>query len=190
MNYDWLMGDAVELAPQLLGYTLIHHTPSGDVGGIIVETEAYRARDDASSHAHNRAPTARTTPMFMAGGTVYVYFTYGMHHCLNITTGPEGEAQAILIRALEPTLGLAQIHASRPTKTPDYRLASGPGSLCRALGIDKSLSGSRFGCTLELLPPAKPINPSLISAGPRIGIKIAAELPWRFWLTGHPSVSR
>ena len=190
MNYDWLKNDAVEIAPRLLGYRLVHHAPAGDVGGMIVETEAYRARDDAASHAHKRAPTARTAPMFMAGGTSYVYFTYGMHYCLNISTGPAREAQAVLIRALEPTTGVDQMRARRPTNTLDYRLASGPGSLCRALAIDKSLSGSRLGEVLELFAPARPIDPSQISTGSRIGIRQATELPWRFWLTGHQSVSK
>lgn len=190
MNYDWMTGDAVAVAPMLLGWTLVHYASVGEMGGLIVETEAYRAQDDAASHGHGRLPTSRTAPMFGLGGTIYIYFTYGMHFCLNISTGPMGEAQAVLIRALEPIMGVEHMRPQRPAGTTDRKLASGPGNLCRVMGIDKTLSGSRLGEAIELIPPIVKLEPNKFSAGPRIGIRQAVDLPWRFWITGHPSVSK
>ena len=114
--------------------------------------EAYHGATDPASHAY-RGRTARTAPMFERGGAIYVYFSYGVHTCVNIVTGPAGEAGAVLIRALEPTAGLDTMAGRRGTTDP-LRLTSGPGKLTQALGIGLDLSGTRLGQTLSLRPPA------------------------------------
>ncbi|MFZ1323595.1 MAG: DNA-3-methyladenine glycosylase [Candidatus Saccharimonadales bacterium] len=163
-------------ARNLLGWELVHHTPAGDIGGIIIETEAY-GQDDEASHSF-RGRTPRTAPMFEDAGHIYMYFIYGMHWCLNIVTGPKGRGEAVLIRALHPTRGLELMKQYRKTAV-ESRLCSGPGSLVQALAIPPAYSGLKIEATgLELVPPAKPITNIL--ATPRIGINKAAGKPWRF----------
>lgn len=163
-------------AKNLLGWELVHHTPTGDIGGIIIETEAYR-EDDEASHSF-RGRTARTVPMFEAAGHIYMYFIYGKHWCLNIVTGPKGHGEAVLIRALKPTRGLELMKQFRKTEV-ESRLTSGPGSLVQALAIPPIYSGSHINETaLELLPPLIPV--SHIQTSTRIGIKKASHKPWRF----------
>jgi DNA-3-methyladenine glycosylase len=135
----------------------------------IVETEAYQGRDDPAAHAF-RGRTARTAPLFGPPGTIYVYFIYGMYHCLNVATEPEGEAGSVLIRAAEPEAGVL----------PPRALA-GPGRLCRGLEIDRRLSGRylfdpQSGLTLREGQP-----PPRIGVSPRVGIRRAAERPLRFF---------
>jgi DNA-3-methyladenine glycosylase len=185
--YTWLQADALIVAPQLLGWELLSHTGGADTAGRIIEVEAYHGAVDPASHAY-RGLTPRTAPMFEAGGAVYVYLSYGIHSCLNIVTGPAGEAQALLIRALEPTRGLDTMATRRGT-TNLRHLTRGPGSLGQALGITRDLSGTHLGEILELRPPETPIDPAAITAGPRIGISQAKDHPWRFYLTGSPFVS-
>jgi DNA-3-methyladenine glycosylase len=187
-SYTWLQQDVLTVAPQLLGWELISHAGGAETGGRIVEVEAYHGAIDPASHAY-RGLTPRTAPMFEAGGGVYVYLSYGIHTCLNLVTGPSGEAQAVLVRALEPTRGL-DIMATRRRTTDLRRLARGPGSLGQALGITLALSGSRLGGVLSLQPPTTPAEAGAIMAGPRIGIKKAAGNPWRFYLADSPFVSR
>lgn len=182
-----LAADALTVAPQLLGWELISHAGGGETGGRIVEVEAYHGAQDPASHAY-RGRTPRTAPMFEVGGTIYIYRSYGIHFCLNLVTGPAGEAQAVLIRALEPTRGLDLMAARRRTTDP-HRLTRGPGSLGQALGITLALSGAQLGNTLELRPPATPLALGQITAGPRIGISQAKDHPWRFYLTGSLFVS-
>jgi DNA-3-methyladenine glycosylase len=191
--YTWLTADALTVAPQLLGWELISHAGGADTGGRIVELEAYHGSIDPASHAY-RGLTPRTAPMFEAGGAIYVYLSYGIHTCLNLVTGPAGEAQALLIRALEPTRGLdvmaTRRHLPWPLSSADHRrLARGPGSLGQALGITRALSGTHLGEVLELRPPQTPLDPAALTAGPRIGISQAVSHPWRFYLTGNPFVS-
>lgn len=192
--YTWLEQDVLTVAPQLLGWELISHVDDTTTAGRIVEVEAYHGVVDPASHAY-RGRTPRTAPMFEAGGGVYVYLSYGLHTCLNLVTGPAGEAQAVLIRALEPTRG-PDIMAGRrrlplPLRPADHRrLARGPGSLGQALGITRALSGRRLGGVLELAPPTTTIDPAALVAGPRIGITHAVDKPWRFYLAGSPFVSR
>ena len=157
--------------------------------GRIVEVEAYLGADDPASHAF-RGPTARNRSMFGPPGHAYVYFTYGMHYCLNVVTGPEGQPHAVLLRALQPTRGLTRWRAARPD-LPLARIASGPGRLCRALGLSRSHDGldlTRSALTLSARPHG--YDPGAIRAGPRIGIRTAREAPYRFWLPGEPAVSR
>lgn len=128
--------------------------------------------------------------MFAAGGAVYLYRSYGIHTCMNIVTGPAGEAQAVLIRALEPTIGLELMARRRRTASPRL-LASGPGRVGQALGLTVAMSGQKLNTgTLELRPPSSPIDPAEIVATTRIGIKVATENPWRFYLASNLHVSR
>jgi DNA-3-methyladenine glycosylase len=178
---DLLSQDALVAAPKLLGWQLVSHTAEGEAGGTITEVEAYHGDNDPASHAF-RGLTPRTKPMFEEGGTIYVYFTYGMHYCTNLVTGPPGDAQAILLRALVPTIGV-DLMAARRGPVPLGRLTNGPANLTQALGIAKAWSGRHLrDGLLELIPPTKPINPRRITSGPRIGIKQAIDLPWRFVL--------
>lgn len=186
--YNWLEGDCLRVAPKLLGWKLISNLGSYKTGGRIVEVEAYYyGAGDPASHAY-RGLTPRTAPMFERGGAIYVYLSHGLHCCMNIVVGPAGEAQAVLIRALEPTVGLETMAARRRVSDPRL-LTRGPGRLAQALGIGLQHSGSRLGTQLQLKPPPQLIAPAAIIAGPRVGIKRAAERPWRFYLAESPFVS-
>lgn len=175
---------APDAARALIGWGL---TVAG-AGGTIVETEAYR-QDDPASHSH-RGPRGRAVPMFGPPGTIYVYRSYGIHWCMNLVCGPEGHGEAVLLRALAPEVGRAEMAARRPGAS-ERDLCRGPGRLCRALGVDGSLTGRHLadpGLPLALVPPAGP-SPAVL-VGPRIGITRAAERPWRFGLAGSPHLSR
>lgn len=163
------------------------HTGGQTTGGRIVEVEAYHGTEDPASHAF-RGSTLRTAPMFLAGGTVYVYLSYGLHTCVNLVTGPVGNGQAVLIRALEPTIGL-EVMAQRRNQTDPRLLTRGPGRVGQALGITRNLSGSQLGGMLELRPPTTALDPAQIVRGPRVGITKAADNPWRFWLRDNRFVS-
>jgi DNA-3-methyladenine glycosylase len=164
-------------------------TPQGIIKLKIVETEAYH-QDDPASHSY-RGLTQRTWPMFEAGGRLYVYFTYGMHYCINIVVGKKGEGEAVLLRAAEPVEGIAIMRQNRKL-TDIKQLASGPGKLAQALGItDTSLSGEILNkSSIWLEPRGRPLEPGQIVSAPRVGIRQAAELPWRFYIRGNPHVSK
>jgi DNA-3-methyladenine glycosylase len=179
--------DALVVAPALVGATLVRREAEGEIGGVIVEVEAYHGALDPASHAH-RGPTPRNRVMFGPPGHAYVYFVYGMHHCVNVVTGPVGEAQAVLLRAVAPSVGLARWRERRPDLPLD-RAGSGPGRLARALGLTRADDGlDLLGADLFLRPRRGPAPP--LARGPRIGIRLAREDPWRFWWAGHPAVSR
>jgi DNA-3-methyladenine glycosylase len=177
------------LARALLGRVLVHDDPLvGRLAGRIVETEAYGGADDPASHAH-RGPTPRNRVMFGPPGHAYVYFTYGMHHCFNVVCGRAGRAGAVLIRALEPLEGLAAMARRRGVRE-ETRLARGPGSLARALGLDRAHDGAdltRGAVWVADRPAAR--GGRRVARGPRVGIRAAVERPWRYWLAGHPHVS-
>jgi DNA-3-methyladenine glycosylase len=164
-------------------------TPQGIIKLKIVETEAYH-QDDPASHSY-RGLTQRTWPMFEAGGRLYVYFTYGMHYCINIVVGKKGEGEAVLLRAAEPVEGIAIMRQNRKL-TDIKQLASGPGKLAQAVGItDTSLSGEILNkSSIWLEPRGRPLEPGQIVSAPRVGIRQAAELPWRFYIRGNPHVSK
>ena len=183
----------VEVARALLGCHLVHETPEGRSVGRIVETEAYLAECDPASHSAS-GETDRNRSMFGAPGTAYVYLIYGLHHCLNVVTARQGIGEAVLLRALEPLEGLEWMAERRGTATPK-ELCSGPGKLVQAMGVRHSHDGAdlRRGKLGLWIPesfggPAE--APPEILAGPRIGIRTAADLPLRFCLKGSRWLSR
>jgi DNA-3-methyladenine glycosylase len=180
------------VAPWLLNKVLVH----GERAGRIVEVEAYHGVNDAASHAY-RGLTPRTAVMFGPPGFLYVYFTYGMHWCANVVCGPDGEAAAVLLRALEPISGLEAMRAARPAARRDADLCNGPAKLCQALGIARAENGTDLlapggglgGGGVRLLDDGTP-PPRRPGRGTRIGIKEATDKRWRFWVPGNPAVSR
>jgi DNA-3-methyladenine glycosylase len=183
----------VAVAPWLLNKVLV----SGERAGRIVEVEAYHGANDAASHAY-RGPTPRTAVMFGPPGFLYVYFTYGMHWCANVVCGPDGEAAAVLLRALEPLAGLDAMRAARPAARRDVDLCNGPAKLCQALGIARAQNGIDLlgppgtgpgGGVVRLQDDGSP-PPRRPGRGTRIGIREATEKRWRFWVPGSPFVSR
>ncbi len=179
--------DSVVVARALLGHLLVHETPAGRLVGRIVETEAYRGPLDPASHAYRRTP--RSAIMFGPPGFAYVYFSYGVHWCLNVVTQPDGRAGAVLLRALEPLEGMDLMRRLRATSGRAERLAAGPGSLTRAMAVGSAHNGADL-----TVPPLYLANGGrrrgVIAIGPRIGISVAADRPWRFGIKGHPSLSR
>ena len=167
-----LAGDAPDVAPLLLNKLLVH----GPCIGRIVEVEAYR-EDDPASHTF-RGRTPRNAVMFGAAGHLYVYFTYGMHHCANVVTGPEGHGAAVLLRAVDPVAGIDVMRARRGGRP---QLADGPAKLCQAFAIGPEHNGVDVcrGAGIGLFddgvdPPPDPL------VGPRIGISKAVDVPWRW----------
>jgi DNA-3-methyladenine glycosylase len=186
--------DVLTIARDLLGKRLVAAAGGRRVSGLVVETEAYAAPADKASHAYGGRRTARTETMYERGGTAYVYFVYGMHHQFNVVTGPAGLPHAVLIRAVEPEEGIELMRERRPGKV-DRELTSGPGKLCRALGITRELDGADLtaGREVWLEDIGREVAPAEIASGPRVGIAYAEEYaarPWRFWLAGNPYVSR
>jgi DNA-3-methyladenine glycosylase len=171
-----LAGGAVAAARRLVGWMLV----VDGVGGVIVETEAYRA-DDPASHSH-RGQTARNAPMFGPPGTFYVYRSYGIHWCMNIVCRPPGIGEAVLIRALEPRLGIERMIERRGLADP-RRLCRGPGSVGQALGAGPQLNG----VAADLRPPQ---GRRRVAATTRIGISRGVERPWRFADPDSAFVSR
>lgn len=172
---------ALQAAPLLLGCILERRISDKLLRLKIVETEAYH-QEDPASHSY-RGLTKRTAPMFEAGGTIYIYFTYGLHYCLNIVTGEKGVGEAVLIRAAEPLAGIPVMKKLRNQESR-HRLANGPANLAQAIGITSTeLSGTRISeHTINLLPREAPVDSYEIIAGPRVGITKAKELAWRFTL--------
>ena len=181
-----LTGPVVDVAPTLLGA----HVVRGDVVLRLTEVEAYAGESDPGSHAF-RGRTPRTAVMFGRAGLAYVYFTYGMHWCMNVVTGEEGVASAVLLRAGEVVEGVEAARERRPGST-DRDLARGPARLTKALGVTGELGGVDLldpASPLRLLP-GEPVDDALVRVGPRVGVAGAgAPTPWRFWLDGEPTVS-
>jgi DNA-3-methyladenine glycosylase len=176
------------VARAVVGRLLVHETPAGVLAGRIVEVEAYHGHRDPASHAF-RGRTPRNAVMFGPPGHAYVYVSYGMHHCLNLVTGPDGSAAAILVRALEPLRGLELMTLWRGVREP-HRLARGPGCVTRALGIGPHHNRADLVTgPLWVSDGAAVRRPWRLARGPRIGISRGRELPWRFFLAGHPCVS-
>ncbi len=200
---DFFGRAVLEVAPDLLGCVLTHQTPDGTVSVRIVEVEAYRGESDPASHAF-RGQTARNAVMFGEPGHAYVYFTYGMHFCVNLVCQPAGQAAAVLLRAGRVIEG-AELAAARrlpgsaagrapgraPGRAAERDLARGPARLCQALAIAREQNGA------DVCDPRSPLRvlggPSAgqraISAGPRVGVKNGSEVHWRFWIDGESAVS-
>lgn len=167
------------VAPALLNTLLVADVEGARVVGRIVETEAYD-EDDPASHTF-RGPTPRNAPMFGEAGHVYVYLSYGIHHCANVVCGPEGRGEAVLLRAVEVIEGIDTVRRRRNGR-PDRELTDGPGKLCQALAIDLTHDST------DLLDPASPLRlerddvdpPGAPLVGPRIGISAGVDTPWRF----------
>jgi DNA-3-methyladenine glycosylase len=194
---DFFARPATQVAPSLLGCVLAHRTAVGLVAVELTEVEAYAGRTDPASHAY-RGKTRRNAVMFGPPGHAYVYFTYGMHFCANLVCAGEDTADAVLLRAGAITAGeeLARARRSRLPPATDLAfrdLARGPARLCQALGIDRTLNGADVcapDSPLQVLPGARtPVRSAAIATGPRVGVSSAAEVPWRFWLDGEPTVS-
>jgi DNA-3-methyladenine glycosylase len=203
---EFFAGPAPEVAPMLLGCVLRRDSPEGPVAAVITEVEAYAGLTDPASHAY-RGETARNAVMFGPPGYAYVYFTYGMHFCVNLVCEPAGAVSAILLRAGRVIEG-ADLAAARrwpppgreagagpaARRHPERDLARGPARLCQALAIDRALNGA------DAVDPRSPVRVSAgpggpgpaakVCAGPRIGISQAVDVPWRFWLDGDDHVSQ
>lgn len=193
--------DVVNTAKLLLGSVLCTNFSGNLTTGIIVETEAYKAPEDKASHAYNNRRTARTEVMFGEPGIAYVYLCYGIHHLFNVVTGPVGTAHAILIRAIEPLVGIEHMLVRRNMAEKRKRLTAGPGSLSSALGLDKKHSGLSLTdldspMWIEHLPKLptedKHLSDNDIIASPRVGVDYSGECaswPWRFRIEGNPWTS-
>jgi DNA-3-methyladenine glycosylase len=179
--------DPVVLARDLLGRILFYQTDAGLLAGRIVETEAYTGTADPASHAF-RGPTARNSVMFGPPGFAYVYFTYGMHHCLNVTADRPGAAGAVLLRALEPLAGQDLMH-SRGDTGPDPRLLSGPGKIGRAFGLSLADNGRDLTRGPVGIAVGTPLPDQDVAITPRIGISRGADSPYRFVVRSSKSVS-
>jgi len=204
---EFFAGPSLQVAPRLLGCVLEHQTADGLVAVELTEVEAYEGSADPASHSY-RGRTARNGVMFGPPGHAYVYFTYGMHFCVNLVCLPEGTSSAVLLRAGRVTEGAGLAAARRlagrgGAAVTDRDLARGPARLCQALGIDRAQDGAD-ACDpgsplrIRLGPPGPPVpSPAShsagtlprVSRGPRVGVSTAADRPWRFWLTGDPTVS-
>lgn len=177
----------LEVAPDLLGRVLASVTSDGAVAGVIVETEAYLGRDDPGSHASTRGVTKRNAVMYGAPGTVYVYFTYGNHHMINLVCEREGLAGAVLVRALEPVYG-ADLMSRRRGGLSAHNLCTGPGKLAQALGIDLSDNGSMLGQGRLQVYTGEPAKSSVASG--RVGLNRGHDLEYRFYIESNAYVSK
>ncbi|RJQ84957.1 DNA-3-methyladenine glycosylase [Amycolatopsis panacis] len=182
--------DPVELARLLLGAVLEAETAEGTVGVRLVEVEAYRGLDDPASHCY-RGKTPRNAVMWGPAGHLYVYFVYGMHFCANVVGTEDGLPGAVLLRAGEVVEGAGLVRARRPNARGNGELAKGPAILTSVLGLDRHWNGA------DLTDPASPVRLRIgervpadrIRVGPRVGVAMAMDTPWRFWVDGSPAVS-
>lgn len=178
-----------EVALDLLGAHLTHVSPEGTVTVELTEVEAYDGTTDPASHAY-RGQTPRNSVMFGEPGHLYVYFSYGMHWCANIVTGVDGYPAGVLLRAGRVVEGVELARARRGAHVTDRGLARGPACLAQALGIDRThLGHDVVGGSAVTLRPGRRIAGADIASGPRVGVRLAADLPWRFWIRGDETVS-
>lgn len=190
----YLNPDVIFLAKDLLGKVLFTQIDGVVTAGIIVETEAYFGVQDKASHAYGGRRTNRTETLYQQGGISYVYLCYGIHHLFNIVSSVEGEPHAILIRAIEPLIGLDAMETRRNIAASKAAISSGPGSAAKALGInhafnEKELTGEEIWIEDHLIR----YSPDQIAAVPRVGVAYAQEdalLPWRFFVIDNKYVSK
>jgi DNA-3-methyladenine glycosylase len=186
LTREELAVDPIEAAKLLLGCVL----EAGEVRVRLVEVEAYRGGDDPASHCY-RGRTPRNDVMFGPAGHLYVYFVYGMHFCANVVSLVDGVPGAVLLRAGEVVGGLDEARVRRPAARSDVELAKGPARLTSVLGLERGHNG------VDLTDPESPVRlfagepmaPESILAGPRVGVAVAIDVPWRFWIDGSPAVS-
>lgn len=184
LERDFYARPAPQLAADLVGKLL--HKPEDGLVARIVEVEAYR-QDDPASHAH-RGQTARNTPMFGPPGHAYVYFSYGAHWCLNVVAGEEGFGEGCLLRAAEPLEGLQLMRARRGPTIRERDLLRGPGRLGQAFALERSYSGTDI-CGRGRLHLSDDGTRPVVETGPRVGVSLAAEMAWRYFVAGSPWVS-
>ena len=186
--------NVVQIAQELLGKYLYTNQDGLLTGGMIVETEAYSGVNDRACHAHLNRRTPRTEIMYHEGGVAYVYLVYGMYNLFNIITNVEGQADAVLVRAIEPEAGVEEMLLRRNMASIKPNLTAGPGVLSIALGINRKHYGIPLtGDTIWIEDKGLEVPAESIAVGPRIGVDYAGDdalLPWRFWLKGNRWVSR
>ncbi|WP_066874330.1 DNA-3-methyladenine glycosylase [Clostridium mediterraneense] len=201
LEKDFFKGDCLSLSKELLGKILVRNINGLELKGRIVETEAYIGKIDKASHAYNGRRTARTETLYAEGGVTYVYLIYGMYHCFNVITGKKDEAEGVLIRALEPLNEFDYLSEKRfnknnyseLNKSQRLGLTNGPGKLCKAFSIDKSLINNPLYIKEELYIVDDNFKDFEIVETTRIGIDYAEEakyFPWRFYIKDNPYVSK
>ena len=190
LRRSWYRRDSLDVAAGLLNTVLV--TDDGRAGRV-VEVEAYRGEDDPGSHAYG-GRSARNATMWGPPGHLYVYFTYGMHWCANVVCATEGVAQAVLLRAVAPEAGVDAMRAARRVRSPSVAerdLCRGPARLCQAMSIGPGHDGADLVTAaggVWLVDDGTPA-PASPGVGPRVGLSAGGDLPWRFWVPGHPGVS-
>jgi DNA-3-methyladenine glycosylase len=191
---DFYRRPTLRVARDLLGKILVHRGRGHVTAGRIVEVEAYRGPEDRAAHTAGGRRTARNEVMWGPGGRLYVYFTYGMHHCCNVVTRAAGQPEAILLRALEPVAGLPLMQHRRGSRRDlsAAALARGPGNLCRAMGIDRRHDGTDLVAGSIVILDAPRVRTAAVAVSPRIGVAYAGDhalRPWRFFVRDSPAVS-
>ncbi len=191
-SYD---ADPVTVARRLLGQRLVRVIDGRRLGGTIVEVEAYLGSEDKAAHTFRGRRTASNASMYLEGGHAYIYFTYGMHHCLNVVTGKAGDGTAVLLRAIEPLEGLKWMFARRSAATRDTQLCSGPAKLTQALALSRSEHGVDLARSRQLVIERlrrRQLPAYRVVSTPRIGVGYAgswARRRLRFHIDGNPHVS-
>jgi DNA-3-methyladenine glycosylase len=186
--------ELLTVAKDLLGKILVKSVGKEILAGKIVEVEAYHGDFDKAAHSYNGI-TKRNEIMFEPGGYLYVYFTYGAHHCCNVVTGKKGQGTAVLIRAVEPVIGLTRMIKNRFGRKLNndkeiFNLTSGPGKVCQAFGIDRSNSGTDLTGNEIFILEGEKIRSKDIGISKRVGITRSVDLPWRFFINNNPYLSR
>lgn len=186
--------DLLVVAKNLLGKTIVKHEQKIKLAGKIVEVEAYHGDNDEAAHSF-KGITNRNKIMFDEGGYLYVYFTYGVHFCSNVVTGKKGQGTAVLIRAVEPIVGVDIMIKNRfgrklKNEKEIYNLTSGPGKFCKAFGINRLHSGIDLTGEKIFILDGEKINRNEIGISRRIGITKSVDLPWRFYIKNNPYLSR
>ena len=186
--------EVIVVARDLLGKVLVKSNGKEILAGKIVEVESYHGDIDAAAHSYGGV-TKRNEIMFEAGGYLYVYFTYGAHHCCNVVTGKKGQGTAVLIRAIEPIIGLNRMITNRferklKNEKEIFNLTSGPGKVCQAFKLDRSHSGTDLTGNKIFILNGEKIKSRDIGISKRIGITRSVDLPWRFFIKDNPYLSR
>ena len=194
LDKSFYQRELLEVAPDLLGKILVKNNKKNVLAGKIVEVEAYHGDFDKAAHSYGRM-TKRTEIMFEAGGYLYVYFTYGAHHCCNVVTGKKGQGTAVLIRAVEPLTGIDVMIKNRfgrklNSEKEKINLTSGPGKICQAFAIEKKNSGTDLTKNEIFILDSEKVGNKEIGISKRIGISKSVDLPWRFFIKNNPYLSR